>query len=95
MSYGNYFCNFHSSHCTLLREVLLVFFWQSIYIYIYIYTFEKIRAKTAAYHVNFQFQMRDIGKSLSGCAESTLSFHDNTLASKPDKKCKNLHINAS
>ena len=85
------FGNFHSSHCTLLREVLLVFFLGKVYIY----TFEKIRAKTAAYHVNFQFQMRDMEKSLRGCAASTLSFHNSTLTSKPDKKCKNLHINAS
>ena len=84
MSCGNYFCNFHSSHCTLLREVLLVFFFGKVYTY----TFEKIRAKTAAYHVNFQFQMRDMEKSLSGCAASTLSFHDSTLTSKLIKSAK-------
>lgn len=55
---------------------------------VYTYTFEKIRAKTAAYHVNFQFQMRDMEKSLSGCAASTLSFHDSTLTSKLIKSVK-------
>lgn len=56
----------------------------------YIY---KIRAKTAAYHVKFQFQMKILERNekvLGGCAVNTLSFHDGTLTCKPDKKFKNV-----